>query len=78
MPDYDSREGSKHVALPPTANKTNVDTVVPILSFSELLLCRLTQQDAYHKSSFLMLNIAASTSTQTGAGKQPTLLEDVL
>jgi hypothetical protein len=29
-------------ALPPTANKTSVDTVVPILSFSELLLCRLT------------------------------------
>lgn len=36
-----SRKGSKHVVLQPKANKTNVDTVVSILSHSELLLCRL-------------------------------------
>jgi hypothetical protein len=29
MPEDDPRKGSKHVALPPTANKTGVDTVVP-------------------------------------------------
>jgi hypothetical protein len=33
MPEDDPRKGLKHVALPSTANKTNVDTVVPILSF---------------------------------------------
>jgi hypothetical protein len=33
MPEDDRRKGSKLVVLPPTANKTNVDTVVPILFF---------------------------------------------
>jgi hypothetical protein len=42
MPEDDARKGLKHVALSATANRTNVDTVVPILSLSELLLCRLT------------------------------------
>jgi hypothetical protein len=42
-PEDDPRKGPKHVALPPTANKTNVDTVVSVcLSVSELLLCRLS------------------------------------
>jgi hypothetical protein len=36
------KKGPKLVALPPTANKTNVDRVVSILSFPELLLCRLS------------------------------------
>jgi hypothetical protein len=33
MPEDDPKKGSKHAALPPTTNKTNVDTVVPILFF---------------------------------------------
>jgi hypothetical protein len=52
-PEDDPRKGSKHVALPPTANKTNVDTVVPILSLSELLLCRLTHYTPFVRSSFV-------------------------
>jgi hypothetical protein len=30
MPEDDPRKGSERVALPPTANKTNVDTIVSI------------------------------------------------
>jgi hypothetical protein len=41
-PENDRRKWSQHVALPPTSDKTNVDTVVSILSLSELLLCRLS------------------------------------
>jgi hypothetical protein len=32
-PEDDPRKGSKHVALPSTANKTSVDTVVSICLF---------------------------------------------
>jgi hypothetical protein len=41
MPEDGTRKGLKHVALLPTANKTNADIVVSILSFLELLLCSL-------------------------------------
>jgi hypothetical protein len=36
---------------PPAANKTNVDTVVSILSLSELLLCRVykVQEENYKR-----------------------------
>jgi hypothetical protein len=58
MSDDDPRKGSKHVALPPTANKTNVDTVVYILSQNYCYVdCPIiyvsydTQQDAYHKGN---------------------------
>jgi hypothetical protein len=32
-PEDDPRKGSKHVALPPTANTTNFDTIVSICLF---------------------------------------------
>jgi hypothetical protein len=49
-PEDDPRKWSKHVALPPEANKTNADTVVCILFFSELLLSKLS-----HYISFVSL-----------------------
>lgn len=42
MPDDEPRKEWKHVGLPTTANKTNVDTVVSILSLLELMLCRMS------------------------------------
>jgi hypothetical protein len=33
MPEDDPSKGLKHVALPPTANETNVDTEVSIFLF---------------------------------------------
>jgi hypothetical protein len=48
------KKGSKHVALPSAANKTNGGTVVSILSFFSHVDCPLiyllygTQQDAYY------------------------------
>jgi hypothetical protein len=63
MPEDDPEEGSKHVALPPTQIKMNVDTVVSILFYCVskrccvdwplIYHCRIdTQQDAYYKSKF--------------------------
>jgi hypothetical protein len=46
-PEDGPRKGWKHVALPPTANKTDVDTVMSILSCSDLLMCRVSYYIIY-------------------------------